>query len=321
MTVVLLNVLRIRWLRNESFISISTKSLQLVWRFFKGSGLVISDIFNKSNSVRGKMIFKDPCEKITIICVATKKDFLTLPNVIMNGVKAVGRENLLSIRVVVPERYFSDVSQLLKDTLIDLIVISTDEETVPLVDRNMIKAHFRDNSSWILQQLVKFESVRNAKCNVLILDADTLILNPDYLRVVDGVQALTPTEEFNKPYYNFLEKISPIFMNSIFSFVPHHLIVQQEIFEEMCHKLKIDNVSKLVNLCIKHADVTVQAPLCIDYELYAQYLFAQYPHRFVLIKWSNISVSRVKYTIFAESKIYLFVLRKLYNSISFHSWS
>lgn len=321
MTVVFLNVLRIRWLRNKLFISISAKTLKLAWRFFKGSELLISDIFNNSNSVRGKMIFKDPCEKITIVCVATKKDFLTLPNAIMNGVKAVGEENLHSIRVIVPERYFSDVSQLLKDTRIDSIVISTDEETIPFVERNMIEAHFRDNSSWILQQLVKFESVRSAKCNVLILDADTLILNRNYLRVVGGVQALTPTEELNKPYRNFLEKISPIFMNYKFSFVPHHLIVQHEIFEEMCHKLNVDNVSKLVNLCIKHADFTEQAPLSIDYELYAQYLFAQHPDRFVLIKWSNISIPRIKYTIFTESKIYLFTLKKLYNSVSFHSWS
>jgi hypothetical protein len=261
------------------------------------------------------------CERITIICVATAKDFLILPNVIKHGVNAIGRENVIKIHVIVPQKYYVEASLLLTTPFSHLLEISTDEQVIPVEGRNLINSYFKSKSTWVLQQLVKFESVRMANSNCLILDADTLILNHKYLRVVNGIQALTPTEEFNQPYYTFLKKISKIFSNPTFSFVPHHLIVQQDIFKEMCINLELHDINKLIMICIKFGDTSVEAPLCVDYELYAQYLFNNYPHRFVLVKWSNISISRKQYSIYSKNKVYFSILKKLYNSISFHSWS
>ena len=321
MVPILLNVLRIRWIHSKILIFTITKWLALIWKFFRDSDLSIAKGFNQANILKKTVFVGNTIERITIICVVTAKDFLMLPNVIRHGVNAVGQENVIKIHVIVPQKYYVEASVLLNTVFSHLLEISTDEEVISVEGRNLINSHFKAKSTWVLQQLVKFESVRIANSNCLILDADTLILNNRYLRVVNGVQALTPTEEFNQPYYTFLEKISKIFSNPTFSFVPHHIIVQQDIFKKMCTDLALYDVNKLIMICIQFGDISVEAPLCVDYELYAQYLFINYPHRFVLIKWSNISISRNQYFIYSKNKVFNSILKKLYNSISFHSWS
>jgi len=321
MVVLVLNLLRIRWIYGSRLIVCMVRFIEIVWSFFKTTKLTIPNTFITANTIKRAKKIKGLSEEITIVCVVTNKDFLTLPGVLRSAVKAVGLSNLISIQIIVPERHRSGALSLLNSSLPVQIEIKTDEELISSEQIKSIKYHFGDKASWITQQLLKFETVRSISSNCLILDADTLILNGQYLEVIDGVQPLTPTEEFHKPYYDFLIKISPFFVNTTNSFVPHHQIIQKDIFEEMCFFLEIDHLQNLINLCITNADTKEVSSLCIDYELYAQYLFRKYPDRYTLTKWSNISIPNYKYRFYSENKFVLVFLSKLYNSISFHSWS
>lgn len=271
--------------------------------------------------VKSKKRTTGTSEKITIVCIATKKDFTTLPGVLAFAVKAVGQSNLVGIKIVVPEKHYLEATLILNGLLPIEIDIKTDEDLISDNQIELIRNYFGNKSSWIVQQVLKFETVRSINTNTLILDADTLIINNRYLRVIDGIQPLNPTEEFHKPYYDFLAKISPIFSNITDSFVPHHQIVQKDIFKEMYYSLNINDLETLIAFCIKNADISEPSSLSIDYEMYAQYLFITHPHRYTLVKWSNISLPNNKFNLYSKNRFYLFVFRKLYNSISFHSWS
>jgi hypothetical protein len=56
----------------------TTKWLALIWKFYRDSDLSIAKGFNESNILKRKMPVGNACERITIICVATAKDFLIL---------------------------------------------------------------------------------------------------------------------------------------------------------------------------------------------------------------------------------------------------
>jgi len=321
MIVFVLNLLRIRWINAQKLVLYMVSFMVLIWNLFKTKKIYIPSTFIKANTIKKPKKIIGQNEKITIVCVVTNKDFLTLPNALHFAIKAVGLNNLIGVRLIVPERHRSAVCLLLNESLPVQIEIKTDEELMSNDQANQIKNHFGDKASWITQQLLKFETVRSLTSNCLILDADTLILNDQYLKVIKGIQPLTPTEEFHKPYYEFLIKISPFFVNTTNSFIPHHQIIQKDIFEEMCRFLEISNLQNLINLCIRHADIKEVSSLSIDYELYAQYLFRKYPSRYTLVKWSNISIPNHKFRFYSKNKFVLIILSKLYNSISFHSWS
>ena len=321
MIVLALNLLRIRWINGARFVLYMVSFIVFVWNLFKTKKIDIPNTFIKANTIKKPKKIKGGIEEITIVCVVTNKDFLTLPDVLHSAIKAVGLNNLIGIRLIVPERHRSAICLLLNESLPVQIEIKTDEELMSNDQINQIRNHFGDKASWIIQQLLKFETVRILSSNCLILDADTLILNDQYLKVINGIQPLTPTEEFHKPYYDFLIKISPFFANTTNSFIPHHQIIQRDIFEEMCSFLELGNLQNLINLCIKNADIKEVSSLCIDYELYAQYLFRKSPNRYLLIKWSNISIPNHKFEFYSKNKFVLIFLSKLYNSISFHSWS
>lgn len=321
MIIYVLNLLRIRWISGHKFVNYSVNFTIYLWSKLRSNKIFIPHTFVKANSIKSPEISRGQFEKITIVCVVTKKDFLTLPKVILSATKAIGHKNLAGIRIVVPDQHKLELYSLLKDLGPYKLEITTDEELMNSHQIISIRNHFGKNFSWIIQQLLKFESVRTAKVNCLILDSDTYILNEKYLRIVDGLQPLTPSEEFHKPYYDFLSKVSPLFANTEFSFVPHHQIVQYDIFNEMCEFLQISNLQDLIDICLNYADIKQSSPLCIDYELYAQYIFRKHPNRFILVKWSNISIANSKFTFYTDKVFFIFVLRKFYNSISFHSWS
>lgn len=321
MIVLYLNILRIRWLYNARVISFATNFLVFFCRKFKSLELTISQTFIGANSIKRAKLSPAEAEKISIVCVVTDKDFATLPQVLYYAIKAVGPENLIKIQLIVPERYQLEVSNLLCDFSATIIEIFNDEKIIPIDKINLVRACFGAKSSWVIQQLLKFEAVRKLNSNCLIVDADTLIINDKYLRVVNGVQPLTPTEEFHKPYYQFLSKISDFFQGSLNSFVPHHMIIQKDVFDDMCDSFRIKNLDSLIQICIDNADFSEDSPFSIDYELYAQYIFKKYPHRYALLKWSNISIASARFKAYSQNKLRLILLRRLYNSISFHSWS
>lgn len=274
----------------------------------KKSNLTIPQTFTKANMVKSKKRTNGSSEKITIVCIATKKDFTTLPDVLSFAVKAVGQSNLVKIQIVVPEKHYLEATLILNGLLPVEFDIKTDEVLISDDQIELVRHYFGNKSSWIIQQVLKFEAVRSINTNTLILDADTLIISNSYLRVIDGIQPLNPTEEFHKPYYDFLAKISPIFSNITNSFVPHHQIVQKDIFKEMCYSLNVNSLETLIALCIKNADISEPSPLCIDYEMYAQYLFIMHPHRYSLVKWSNISISNNKFNLYAKNRFFYLCL-------------
>jgi hypothetical protein len=170
--------------------------------------------------------------------------------------------------------------------------------------------------------LLKVEFIRNSSSSYcLIVDADTILLNPrpwidESLRI-----GLTPTDELVLDYHQFLISIGVISEPPIVSFVPHHMFYDVESFKCLMGGIGFHDPISILETMDKHIDKSSASPLSIDYELYGQWMLAKKPDEINLIKWSNLGISRSRAERILNSNVLIRFLGIFYNSISFHDYS
>jgi hypothetical protein len=258
---------------------------------------------------------------IELVVVSTSKDFDILPDSVNYAQKALVPYKVDGTRVIVPNRDISLLQQV--EHQFDLPIQAVDETT--LVSRSQFQRltdAFGKRDTWVLQQLLKVQAVLKSTSDaVLILDSDTVLLRPRPWFSKSGKQILMPTMEYNAPYYQFLKKLNISESVPEFSFISHHMLMQPKILTHILESLDLLEIDALITYVCENADPDVSSPICIEYELYGQYLYRTSPKGYFLERWSNVSIARRHSRFILKSPIARFALRNLYNSVSFHSWS
>jgi hypothetical protein len=258
---------------------------------------------------------------IELVVVSTSKDFDILPDSVNYARKALAPYRVTGTRIIVPNRDILRLKQLefQFESRIEII----DESTLVSKEQfRKLTETFGARDTWVLQQLLKVQAVLNAESDaVLILDSDTVLLRKRPWFSVNGSQILMPSMEYNAPYYFFLERLNISRNVPKFTFISHHMLMQPTILSQALDSCGLLNVNDLIEYICENSDKSVQSPICIEYELYGQYLYESSSKGFFLERWSNLSISRHHAHTILRSRIARFVLRIFYNSISFHSWS
>jgi hypothetical protein len=185
-----------------------------------------------------------------------------------------------------------------------------------------LRVSFGARANWVYQQLLKVEFIRkstNPFC--LVIDADTILLNPRQWIDPDKRIGLTPTDEENSDYHEFLNSIGVISQSPKVSFVPHHMFYDVERFKSLVESIGFINPTKMLEVIDKHIDKSSASPISIDYELYGQWMFAENRPYVNLIKWSNLGISRSRSKAILGSRVLTRFIAIFYNSISFHDYS
>jgi len=258
---------------------------------------------------------------IELVVVSTSKDFDILPDSVNYARKALVPYKIDGTRVIVPIRDISPLRHL--ETKFDSPIQIIDETT--LISRSQFQKltdAFGERDTWVLQQLLKVQAVLKSTSDaVLILDSDTVLLRPRPWFSNSGKQILMPTMEYNPPYYQFLKKLNISESVPEFSFISHHMLMQPKILIHILESHGLLDIDALITYICKNADTDVHSPICIEYELYGQYLYRNNPGGCFLERWSNISIARRHSRFILKSPIARLALRTFYNSVSFHSWS
>jgi hypothetical protein len=279
-------------------------------RFFKTNRILFES--ERSNSDEGL--------GLEILFVSTQKDFQLLPLAIEFALNAASDFSVLSITVIAPDKYVSEVRDLVKDheVTVEGESLYFDEDTV-----RKLKNSFLGRFGWVLQQLLKLRFVLGSKASgVLIIDSDTILLEKRNWLGNDGSQLLTPTWEYHKPYYEFLNSIGICEVNPEYTFVSHHMLMQPKIVNELFEYVGWKDSAGLIDFISSMSISDEQSPFSLDYELYAQYLYSKYPEKVVLGKWSNKSIA---INISSENS-YLLINDEVkkhsgrFASLSFHSY-
>ena len=265
--------------------------------------------------------FSKSLPPIEILIVVKPEDFKLLEKVVQNSIIAT-KNPISKIILIVPDL---DINAMLSKEFLReehgiSIIVEPESKYITDEETSLIRENLPKRFGWILQQILVARYVlKSAAKGVLVIDADTILLKSRVWLDDFKNQVLIPTQEFNYPYYDFLQNISSIYSDNQQSFVSHHMLMQPIILREIHDSIGI-TITDLLRRALNYAyQIQSNSPFDLKYEPYAQYLIKQYRSNVKLAKWANLSISRKEFHKMSPS--HLNKLKYTYSSLSVHHWN
>ncbi len=113
----------------------------------------------------------------------------------------------------------------------------------PEIYRRVSPGYIDSSPGWLLQQLIKlhvFEVLPGLSSNVLLLDADTIILQPLSLINQRGEPMFPVGSQYHEPYFHYGKKLLPGFRKvfSNHSGVVNMMLVQRPVMEDLLKTIR-----------------------------------------------------------------------------------
>lgn len=279
-------------------------------RFLMASELPFSEVADTNHN-------QPPIE---ILFVAAGKDFSVLPYSILAASQAVSHHDGSHVTLIVPGKDLDAARELCVNIELKIKIIC-ENDFISTDLRSTLNQEFGWRSGWVIQQLLKVIYVSRSTAHaVLVVDADTLLTSKRNWFFPDGKQLLTPSYEYHKNYYQFLNRVGISEIVPKFTFVPHHMIMQPKFLLEALEKSGWISDEKLISDLFTHRDPLDISPFCIEYELYAQYLINFRPDSFKIEKWANIGIPLDKTNYRLQLDELMRNLNPKFASVSLHSY-
>jgi len=261
-------------------------------------------------------------KSIELVFVSIKKDFPVLVESIKFAKLSISKYQNGGVRVIVPESEVSECEELFSKADLDGITVVSENLLITPDSLMLLRSTFKGRANWVLQQILKVQAVLTSTSDAsLIVDSDTLLLTRRPWFSANGSQLLTPSYEYNAPYYSFLARLSISDQNPKYTFISHHMLMQKLELAKTFQALEWGEVNDMVEYICKNASAELESPICVEYELYAQSLLRRSPNKVHFGIWGNVSVSRTFLGRVLNSKFIMMVLNRCFHSVSLHSWS
>lgn len=228
---------------------------------------------------------KDP---IDVVIPSTEKDLDTL-NLSIAAIKA-NCNQIRRVIVVSPSRLTDQAEWF-------------DEKKFPFTKFDVAMEMFdhkedvvrRYNVSWFYQQLLKLYApfvIPDISSNVLILDSDTIFLNPVEFIGPSGAGFLNPGTEYHLPYFVHMNKLIPG-LKKVFeqhSGISHHMLFQKCILDDLFHTIEsIHKVPTWKAFC-RNVDISQSFFAASEYEIYFNFVLSRNDQVAIRpLKWQNTS--------------------------------
>jgi len=261
-----------------------------------------------------------------VVCVAAHKDFDVLKISIERLLKMYSLSEITHFNLIVPENDLDSCLRMFAD-----LASGTAEHRLRVTNENdyfnpqlleLIKLKIPHRYGWVLQQFLKLQAaLESSQENILLLDADTVLLRKRNFVDENGSQLLLPTDEYNSSYYENINLLFGIPISKDFSFVSHHLLIQKSILAKILHDSNCGDVADLLKKVLTESKFDSDSPFSIDYELYSQYIVNRCIERVRYERWGNLSLKKSRFTASILNSQLITFLGLLYSSVSIHSWS
>lgn len=254
---------------------------------------------------------------IELLFVVAGKDLEMLTWSVPAAIASLGlRKNPVKVSVIVPRQDVLECKKILRGA--ENVILICEDSILPAQVFTRLKDKFGNRFGWALQQFLKLAFILNSSSDgVLVVDADTILLERRNWLSSNGEQILTPSDEYNKSYYEYLASINISGINPPLTFVSHHMLMQPSILCEALSHAKLSFPYGLLDSITSYKFLNQNSPFSVDYEMYAQYLLNKYPEKVLLLKWANKGIPR-KSAKDIERSCQEF--SGIYNSLSFHSY-
>lgn len=149
----------------------------------------------------------------------------------------------------------------------------------------------KERAGWYLQQFLKMAWAYKCEDEAyIVIDADTIPLNPLYFMNEDGQYLFTQKIEHHKPYF---DTIDVLFSGDVkragdFSFIAEHMIFDRQIMKEMISKIEQDTAlmgDRFFEKILRAIDpFDINGSGFSEFETYGNYMFKFYNDKVVLRK-------------------------------------
>lgn len=217
-------------------------------------------------------------ELIDVVIPCAKKDVEIL-DLCIQGIKKNGK-NIRDIIVISSENFTNKA-------------IWFDEKKFPFSKEDIANEIFGNNlqykedflygprsrAGWFFQQLLKMYAmfvIPNISENILVLDADTVFLNPTEFLNFKNEPLFAYSKENHKPYFDIAKKILPYFHKAYdeYSGITHHMLFQKSILEELFSEIKkYNNEEPWRAICHSIDKNNIHGSFFSEYELYFNFVF------------------------------------------------
>jgi hypothetical protein len=223
-----------------------------------------------------KRHYKLKADPIDVVIVSHPKDRNTLDYCIQ-GIKTHGA----SIRrvIVISEIKLTDCAEWFDERQFPF-----NKESITKVigrgDKKKAEIFFKKTgraAGWYFQQLLKLYSsfvIPNISSNVLVIDADTIFLNPvSFLNDVNGGLFCTSPFQGKEAYFKHAEKLVPNYQRiypEVYS-VCHHMLFQKPILKDLFKTVEKYHQMPFWKAFCKCVDVEAKKKGASEYEIYYNY--------------------------------------------------
>ncbi len=249
----------------------------------------------------GKTSFPFSDEPIDVVIPSVEKDLATL-ELCIDGIK----KNGVNIRrvIVVSKKKLTNKAEWYSEENYPFSFQDIAEALAnghPQIQKTLLQKNSR--TGWYYQQLLKLYAplvIPNISSNVLILDSDTIFLNPvAFLNEEHGGMYNTGTE-YHSPYFQHAALLLPGFYKLFptYSGICHHMLFQRPVIEDLFSTVEsLHSVAFWKIFCSLVETKHLFYSGASEYEIYFNYAFSRSNQISIRqLRWLNITqLSRVPF--------------------------
>ncbi len=260
--------------------------------------IAILSAVNLIYNIHGLKHFQFLNEPIDVVIPAISKDIETL-DLCIEGIKKNGK-SVRNVYVVSPEPLTAKATWV-------------DEKDFPFSKYDVAFAIYKNQEKakaylakpgnrigWIYQQLLKLYApliIKGVSSNVLLLDSDTIFLNPVSFLNERFEPLFNPGISHGKQYFVHAKKVIPGFKKFFrkHSGITHHMLVQKNVMESLFATIKLHNQNMdpwkaLCHHIDREASGDVTNLALSEFEIYFNYIFAATNQAHIrTLRWANVS--------------------------------
>ena len=166
-----------------------------------------------------------------------------------------------------------------------------EDRAAPLPRRAVnCKINGSDRSGWIYQQLIKLSADRISKAdNILVLDADTVLIQPHAFRK-NGRTVLFVSGESYGPYRDAYARLLALPPVGKKSFVSHYMLLERHKLAQLRDAIQAVTKRPWYGAILATADGTSNISFFSEYETYGNFCLFNFADEFLLERSDNISL-------------------------------
>ena len=229
-------------------------------------------------------------EAIDVVIPCHPKDFPILSECV-RGIRKNGKD-INRVIVITKNIDRVEVKALAKSLDIELF----SEKMFPFnIQKVGIELGCKANRGWFFQQLLKiyaFSVIPDLSSHVLLLDADTVFLNPCKFLTDDGKTLFTTSSQHHDPYFLHAKKLVPTFQENSdrFSGICNFMLIRRDVIERLVNEVEEYHGEPFWKAFLHVVDPEWKHWVgASEYEIYFNYFLANYPSDYSIqeLKWSE----------------------------------